>query len=177
MNVITRFLAATLLLAGASALPAMAADPGFILDQKGCKIVNPAPRAEETVTWSGACSKDGFAEGSGTLQWYQSGVADERYDGEMERGYAHGKGSQSMVDGGRYEGDWFESRQQGEGAYFAPDGSIYKGQWKEGKPHGAGTYRTPEGKVLRGEWDNGKYRSNDEGGDSEADPQPNPNKT
>ncbi len=176
--------AATLLLAGSALLAHAAGDKtGYILDQKGCRIVNPAPRAEETVTWSGACSSDGFAQGKGVLQWFQSGVPDEKYEGEMERGYAHGKGAQTMVDGGRYEGDWRDSQQQGEGAFFAPDGSIYKGAWKDGKPHGAGVYRTPEGKVLRGEWVDGKYRDQDAAGEDDDndkdddDAQPTPNKT
>ena len=180
MNAITRFLATALLLSCNAMLSAHAAG-GYILDQKGCKIVNPAPRAEETVTWSGACSKDGLAEGKGTLQWFQSGVADEKYQGDMERGFAHGKGMLTMVDGGRYEGDWAESRKQGEGTYFAPDGSIYKGGWKDDKPHGAGAYRTPEGKVQRGEWNNGKYQSKDGDDDDDDDDdtksKPAPNKT
>ncbi|MCA3131078.1 MAG: hypothetical protein ACK5YW_02040 [Betaproteobacteria bacterium] len=130
----------------------------FILDQKGCKVINPSPRPEETVTWSGACGADGYTTGKGVLQWFQSGIADEKYEGEMARGYAHGQGTQTMVDGGRYEGQWNNSRQDGEGAYFAPDGSVYRGGWKNGQPHGQGTYRTPEGRVTQGEWENGRFK-------------------
>lgn len=149
--------------------PALAADddPKSIPDQNGCRVINPFPRAEETVTWTGGC-KDGFTDGKGVLQWYQSGIADEKYEGEMRGGYAEGMGIQTQTDGGRYEGQWHESRQDGEGAYFAPDGSVYKGGWKNGKPHGFGIYRTPEGKVLRGQWADGEYQP-DEPGD--------PNKT
>ena len=140
----------------------------FILDQKGCKVINPAPRPEETVTWSGPCGADGYTIGKGVLQWFQSGIPDEKYEGEMERGYAHGQGTQTMVDGGRYEGEWKNSRQEGEGAFFAPDGSVYRGGWKNGKPHGQGSYRTPEGRVMRGEWENGRFK---------GDPDEDPNKT
>lgn len=133
------------------------AEDKFILDQNGCRIVNPVPRAEETVTWTGEC-KDGFADGTGVLQFYLSGIADEKYEGEMKQGYAEGQGTQTMVDGGRYEGQWSRSKQEGEGTFFAADGSIYKGNWKNGKPHGFGTYRTPEGRVMRGQWVDGQFQ-------------------
>jgi hypothetical protein len=156
--------ALTLLLAWIQ--PALAEDepPNYIEDQNGCKVVNPHPRAEESITWTGGC-KDGWTDGTGVLQWFQSGIADEKYEGEMKRGYAEGKGVQTMVDGGRYEGEFKQSRQHGEGSYYAPDGSIYSGGWKDGKPHGAGRYRTPEGRDIRGQWVDGEFR-----GEAEDDP-------
>jgi hypothetical protein len=161
MNLAKSLIALVLLAAAGGAV----AQEKFILDQNGCKVINPAPRPEETVTWSGGCGPDGFTTGKGVLQWFQSGIADEKYEGEMERGYAHGQGTQTMVDGGRYEGQWKDSRQDGQGSFFAPDGSVYRGGWKAGKPHGEGEYRTPEGRVMRGEWENGRFK-----GDPEADP-------
>jgi len=130
----------------------------YIVDQNGCRIVNPSPRPEETVTWSGGC-KEGLAEGKGVLQFFQSGIADEKYEGAMRDGYAEGDGVQTMVDGGRYEGQFSRSRQHGEGTFYAPDGSIFKGEWKNGKPHGNGTFRTPEGRVTRGTWVDGVFQS------------------
>jgi hypothetical protein len=149
-----RRLALAVVLATA-AFGAAAAD-NFILDQNGCKVINPVSRPDETVTWSGEC-KDGFAEGKGVVQFYLSGIADEKYEGEMKGGYADGTGTLMMLDGGRYEGQWSRSKQEGEGEYYAPDGSIYRGTWKNGKPHGFGSYRTPEGQVTRGEWRDGKF--------------------
>lgn len=137
---------------------ASADDERYLADQNGCRIVNPSPRPEETVSWTGGC-RDGLAEGKGVLQFYLSGIADEKYEGEMKEGYAEGVGVQTMVDGGRYEGEFSRSRQHGEGTFYATDGSIYKGGWKNGKPHGAGTYRTPEGRVMRGEWIDGNFQS------------------
>ena len=58
-------LAGALLLA---ILPAHAEDEKFLLDQNGCRIVNPFPRADETATWTGGC-KDGLVDGTGVLQW------------------------------------------------------------------------------------------------------------
>ncbi|MBI1395069.1 MAG: hypothetical protein GC151_03735 [Betaproteobacteria bacterium] len=140
-----------------AACAAFARDDNFITDQNGCRIYNPVPRPEETVTWSGGC-KDGFAEGKGVLQFFLSGIADESYEGEMKGGYADGHGTQMMVDGGRYEGEWSHSKQNGQGTYYAADGSIYEGAWKNGKPDGFGTLRTPEGRVLRGQWVDGQFQ-------------------
>ncbi len=157
---LTRILAACAIAMTAFTATAADDDEKYITDQNGCRVVNPAPRAEETVTWTGAC-RDGYTDGKGVLQWYQSGVADEKYEGEMARGYAEGVGAMTHIDGGRYEGEWKASRQEGEGSYFAPDGSVYKGGWKNGKPHGYGSYRTPEGKVLRGQWVDGEFQRED----------------
>ena len=157
--------------------PATAQEQKFIVDQNGCKVVNPFPRAEESITWTGGCDADGFTDGEGVLQWYQSGVADEKYEGEMKHGYAHGKGSQTMVDGSRYEGEWKNSRQEGEGTFYAIDGSIYQGGWKDGKPHGVGMYRTPDGRVMRGEWEDGELKSGAPDGDAEPEDADNPNRT
>ena len=132
----------------------------YIPDQNGCKVVNPTPRPEETVTWTGGC-KDGLVDGTGVLQFLLSGIPDEKYEGEMKAGYAEGRGVQVMLDGGRYEGEFSRSRQHGQGTYYAPDGSIYEGAWHLGKPHGRGTYRTPEGRVTRGTWSNGRFEGED----------------
>jgi hypothetical protein len=164
-----KFIAALLTAFLTTGLAAAADDDAkFIKDQNGCKVVNPNPRAEETITWTGKCGSDGYTQGSGVLQWYQSGVADEKYEGEMSHGYAEGKGVQTMIDGGRYEGEFKESRQHGEGTYYGPDGSVFKGSWQDGKPHGPGVLRTPEGKVIRGEWENGTFKGGDT--DRESDP-------
>ena len=49
-------------------------------------------------------TKDGLVDGTGVLQWFQSGVADEKYEGEMRRGYAEGKGTQSRTKRRRRSG-------------------------------------------------------------------------
>jgi hypothetical protein len=157
INTITRILSSFAIALAVFAAHAADDDERFILDQNGCRVINPAPRAEETVTWTGKC-RDGYVDGKGVLQWFQSGIADEKYEGEMSRGFAEGTGNQTQTDGGRYEGEWKASRQEGEGTYFAPDGSVYKGGWKSGKPHGFGSYRTPEGRVMRGQWVDGEFQ-------------------
>ena len=56
-----------------TARPAQAAQEGWIADSKtGCKVWDPMPQQNETVSWSGSC-KNGLAQGRGVLQWYADG--------------------------------------------------------------------------------------------------------
>jgi hypothetical protein len=149
-------------------------DVGWIADKRGCKVANPFPRPGETITWSGEC-KNGFAQGQGVLQWYLDGQADDRFEGNLELGWAEGRGVLVRLDGSKYDGDWKQSQQHGNGRFDAPDGSWYEGQWKDGKPHGQGQYRRPDGKIFIGVWIDGVYE-----GDIESEPDDDtydPNKT
>lgn len=80
--------------------------PGWISDSKtGCKVWNPAPQARETIHWSGGC-QDGYAQGKGTLEWFENGKAGDRYVGEYQGGKRNGHGVVTMSNGTRIEGDW-----------------------------------------------------------------------
>jgi hypothetical protein len=49
-------------------------DSTWIADANGCRVWDPNPKPNETVTWTGPCV-DGFAEGQGIVQWFQDGKA------------------------------------------------------------------------------------------------------
>jgi|SRR5882724_6828472 len=72
---------------------------------KPCKVWNPQPQANESVTWSGQC-KDGFASGKGILFWTEDGKPDVEYDGEYANGKRNGHGAMIFPDGNRIEGEW-----------------------------------------------------------------------
>ena len=72
-----------------------------------CKVWNPEPQPDESVTWSGEC-KDGFATGKGVLRWTENGKPEEEFDGEMRNGKANGHGVLTTPDGGRMEGVWVD---------------------------------------------------------------------
>jgi len=176
MNTVHRIVKAVaftyLLACGITSLAAPDDDVSWIADKRGCKVANTFPRRGETITWSGAC-KNGFADGTGVLQWYLDGKEDDRYEGTLEQGWAQGKGVLSRADGGKYDGDWQHSVQQGSGRYEAPDGSWYEGEWKNGKPNGHGQYRRPDGKIFIGVWVDGVYEGDMDGPqqeEEEADP-------
>ncbi len=147
------------LLALICSTPARAAtdpDMQWIADANGCKAANPFPRPGESVTWSGAC-KDGLMEGKGVLQWFVDGKIDDRYEGQINAGWAEGEGTLTRLDGGRYAGNWSKSLQSGKGRYEGPDGAVYEGDWKDGQPHGLGVMRTPDGQVISGRWVGGEF--------------------
>lgn len=157
---IRQIFAALLFTGLAAALPAAAQDERTptIQDKNGCKIYNPMPQGEETVTWSGKC-RDGFADGEGVLEWYIGGLMEERYEGTLSRGWAEGVGTFTSRQGVRYQGQWKKSMQDGKGVSKSPDGSMYEGEWRAGKPHGRGTYRSPDGETIDGEWENGEMKA------------------
>ena len=72
---------------------------------QACKIGNPMPQPNESVTWSGEC-KDGYASGEGVLRWTENGKADVEYRGRYANGKRNGHGVIIDPDGKRFEGDW-----------------------------------------------------------------------
>jgi len=70
-----------------------------------CKIWNPAPQPNESVTWSGPC-KDGFASGQGVLLWTEDGKPDVKFEGSYANGKRNGHGVMITPDGNRVEGEW-----------------------------------------------------------------------
>jgi hypothetical protein len=76
---------------------------------KPCKVWNPEPQPNESVTWSGLC-KDGFASGKGILFWTEDGKPDVEFDGEYANGKRNGHGVIISPDGKRFEGDWVDDK-------------------------------------------------------------------
>jgi hypothetical protein len=72
---------------------------------KPCKVWNPNPEPNESVTWTGPC-KDGYANGKGILFWTENGKPDVEYNGEYANGKRNGHGVMIFPDGKRIEGDW-----------------------------------------------------------------------
>ena len=144
-------------------------DTQWIADERGCKVANPFPQPDESITWSGAC-KDGYAHGEGVLTFLVSGREHSRYTGTLERGWAQGQGVLQFSDGSKYDGQWSQSQENGTGRRDWPDGSWYEGGWKNGKPHGLGQFRRPDGKIFIGEWVDGVYEGDAEDGEERYDP-------
>ncbi len=172
-GILSRLVAALVLAMSLAAVAHAASEPEeWIADKKGCKVANPFPRAGETITWTGGC-RNGFATGQGVLQWYMNGKEDDRYEGNLEMGWAEGRGTLYKADGGKYDGEWQQSLQNGMGRYEAPDGSWYDGQWKNGKPNGSGQYRRPDGRMFMGQWHDGVFEGDEDGPDEQKQDDPN----
>jgi hypothetical protein len=146
-----------ILLASALALGCPAADAqsqagGFVTDAKsGCKVWNPHPQSNETVSWSGGCV-DGLAQGPGTLQWLNNNKPYEKDEGEWNKGQQSGRGTQ-VWSSGRYDGDILNGEPHGQGAMTLPS-ARYEGTFSDGKPNGTGTMTNQEG-VFKGNWKDG----------------------
>ena len=80
--------------------------PGWITaTNQPCKIWNPAPQPDESVTWSGSC-ENGLASGQGVLRWTLNGKPDVEFDGVYRNGKRNGHGILITPDGNRVEGVW-----------------------------------------------------------------------
>jgi hypothetical protein len=117
----------------------------------GCKVWNPFPAPNETITWSGQCI-DGFAHGKGILQWYLNGVENGKYEGTYMYGKRNGQGTEILVNGEKYVGEWKDDKRNGQGSYTWPNEGKYVGEWKDGKRNGQGTLMYSDGRKYVGEW-------------------------
>jgi MORN repeat len=91
---------------GAMAQTQAPAPPAWITAKnKPCKIWNPEPQPNESVTWSGPC-KGGYASGNGILRWTENGKPDVEFDGDYANGKRNGHGVLITPDGKRAEGQW-----------------------------------------------------------------------
>src|SRR5580765_134075 len=99
---------AALLLLASSAMAQNGAPPRadwITATNQPCKIWNPMPQPNESVTWSGEC-KDGYASGEGVLRWTENGKPDVEFRGRYANGKRNGPGVVIDPDGKRFEGNW-----------------------------------------------------------------------
>lgn len=98
------------------------------------------------------------------------------YQGELQGGYPHGKGTFAYRDGRRYEGGFATGRAEGQGRMTYPDGRVVTGEYRQGlernveivyadgrrfrggvqrgRANGAGTLVLPAGAQLTGRFRN-----------------------
>lgn len=95
---------------GATAQTDNSSPPDWITtSNRPCKVWNPEPQPDESVTWSGEC-QDGLASGKGVLRWTVNGQLDVIFVGEYENGKRNGRGVLITADGDRIEGDWVNDK-------------------------------------------------------------------
>jgi hypothetical protein len=127
----------------------------YLPDATGCKVYDPSPAPNETVTWSGQCL-DGYADGRGVVQWLQGGEPRTRVEGTLVRGRFEGQGTMVSPGGGRFEGTFHEGERSGKGTWTWPNGDRYEGDFVDGKWSGHGTFTSAAGGHYSGEWVNNK---------------------
>ena len=108
-------------------------------------------RPTKSVIWSGVCA-NGFAQGTGNLQWVHDGKPYEKDEGEWNAGQQSGRGTQ-VWSSGRYEGDLVNGEPHGRGVLTLKN-VRYEGEFRNGKPNGVGTVIGFE-RVVQGNWKDG----------------------
>ena len=136
-------------------LPVYADDDSWIADSNGCKVRNPKPVPNESVSWSGAC-KDGYAEGPGVVLWEHDGVRGFRLEATFVRGKANGEGSSLTGSGALFDGHFVDGEPSGKGALTWMNGDRYAGEWTHGKRTGVGVLTRANGNRYEGDFVDGK---------------------
>jgi len=136
-----------------SSVHAQPLQPGsFVADpNSGCKVWNPHPEPNESVSWSGGCV-DGLAQGPGSLQWLNNNRPYEKDEGEWNKGQQSGRGTQ-VWSLGRYDGDIQNGEPHGQGA-MTLQSARYEGEFRNGRPNGSGTVTNLDG-IFKGNWKDG----------------------
>lgn len=108
------------------------------------------------MTWSGTC-KDGYIEGPGLLEWFDSkGAADGWRKGNFFGGKLEGNGELQTAKGSHYRGHFREGLQSGRGELVFADGTSYVGQFRNGQAEGIVRVLWPNGLRYDGEFKQGK---------------------
>lgn len=140
-------------------VPSLAAAQGHSVadPQTGCKIAFTGPTSSDfTISWSGPCAR-GFAHGRGILLHFVGGTQTGRYEGDMQYGWATGRGVWTS-DSWNYTGQWLKGIRHGQGVQTWPSGGRYQGRYQNGLPQGFGTYRAADGRTFSGQWSNGCFK-------------------
>jgi hypothetical protein len=132
------------------------ADEQYLPDANGCKVYDPNPQPDETVTWSGRCL-DGYADGPGVVQWLLAGKPGSRFEGMLVRGKSEGQGSEVFQNGARFDGTFHEGERTGKGISTFPNGDRYEGDWLHDKHTGHGVQTRANGDRYEGEFADGKW--------------------
>ena len=144
--------------AGDSAVSAAASEltPHWIQDVRtGCKVWDPLPKANESVTWSGACA-GGFAAGEGIAEWFENGFWTQTDQGFHINGHLNGQGTENRKNGESYTGQFRNGLFNGFGIYTFTNGAKYSGQFSDGKREGQGDQTFFNGNRYSGNWSNNK---------------------
>ena len=167
-----------LLLASCVAHTAHADDTPIHYGAPDCQVgkLLPVP-ADQSVHWNGAC-KDGFADGTGVLEWTTKDGSTRRIEGKFARGAVIGEGKLkagdkftyvgSMTDGVpdgegylhfanalRYEGGITMMRREGKGVQIYPNGDTYQGEFHADRPNGQGRLTFALGGMVEGAFRDG----------------------
>lgn len=128
----------------------------FVKDFKtGCQVWSENYSPNDSITWKGNC-KENFADGFGTLTWFQNQKTVATYVGKMEKGNPNGKGKYIINDYGIIQGNFLNGLLNGQGmAEYFNFGQKHIGTFKNGILNGEGEINYTDGRKLKGNFVNG----------------------
>jgi hypothetical protein len=121
----------------------------------GCRVWNPFPKINETVTWSGGCP-NGYIEGWGEVEWIVDGKTTSWTVGDFKNGTINGLGTLTLQYG-KYVGELNNSVFEGRGTFFFSSGAKYDGEFKGGTYYGQGILIQSDGARFDGIWENNNF--------------------
>jgi len=121
---------------------------------EGCLVLNPQPRVNDGVQWSGPCPA-GKAQGQGTLRWLRGATLWSTYTGEVKDGLPDGEGSTTWASGNQLRGRYRQELPSGPGRFTWASGSTYEGDFAQGLPNGKGRFDWAAGGHYVGDFVNG----------------------
>ena len=128
----------------------------FVKDVKtGCQVWSDNYSPNDSITWKGN-SKDNFADGYGTLTWFQNQKPVATYVGVIKKGNPNGKGKYVINDYGILKGNFLNGQLDGQGvAEYFNFKQKQTGIFKNGVLNGQGEINFTDGRKLKGNFLNG----------------------
>lgn len=130
-----------------------------VRDENGCSAWNPLPQSSPSFRWTGLC-KDGWLDGSGTIEWLAAGQTIETMATTMRRGRASGFTRDQVLEQRVVvqivEADYANGRANGYGQWRDIRSYVrYLGFFDEGKFEGLGTLFRADGSRIDGQFHGG----------------------
>ncbi len=128
----------------------------FVKDIKtGCQVWSDNYSPNDSITWKGNCNEN-YAEGFGTLTWFQNQKSVATFVGTMKKGNPNGEGKYTINDFGILQGNFLNGQLDGQGvAVYFNYGQKQIGIFKNGTLNGQGEIKFTDGRILKGNFVNG----------------------
>ncbi|CAO3424671.1 hypothetical protein [Azospirillum endophyticum] len=109
-----------------------------------CRVRDPDPGTRKRFHWAGQC-RNGFAQGSGVLEWTIDGRPAGWAEGTLVAGRLEGETRVEWEDGRSFTGTYRHGHASGHGTLAFPDGHRYVGSFEGGRPTGEGEFISSAG--------------------------------
>ncbi len=120
-----------------------------VVNNEGCKILDPYYSNGVTMKWEGKCP-DGKADGYGKLTKFMNGEYESTFEGYFVNSIREGEGTFTHKDGTIAKGTFEDGQLMGVGTRIHPEGHKYVGEFINYREHGKGIFSYVNGSVSDG---------------------------